>query len=138
MTGELTINGYDAYTRWGLVLTDTSISALMTPPNMKDNIENDSRLVHGKQIKTLNKINSRDLTLELWLTASSRADFLSKYALFCEELATVNLNIQTSYIPDVVYKTIYVSCTQFTQFSGGMAKFSLKLTEPNPTDRTIS
>ena len=35
-----------------------------------------------------------------------------------------------------IYKTIYLSCNQFTQFMRGIASFSLKLNEPNPKDRS--
>ena len=117
----------------------SSLSALMTPPPMKEFIENKSRLEHGKRIITSNpKIDERNITLTFNLTAKNEEQFFSRYNSFCEELAIGVLNIKSKYQPDVVYKTIYLSCNQFTQFMRGIAKFSLKLIEPNPKDRSIT
>ena len=137
MTGDLMINGYDAYTRWGVSLSDGSISALMTPAPMKERLTNDVRVEHGSRTSNQNpKLASRDVTLEMHLSASSRSDFFTKYASFCSELATGALNIKTIFQPSVTYRMLYVSCTQFTAFVDGLAKFSLKLTEPNPNNRS--
>lgn len=138
MTGELHINGKDAYTTWGISMDDTALSTLMTPAPNKDFIENKSRMEHGKQVICSNaKIADRSLTLPINLTAQDEAQFFARYALFCEELATGVLNIKTKYQPNVTYKTIYLSCSQFSQFMRGIGKFSLKLNEPNPKDRTV-
>ena len=138
MTGELFINGKDAYTTWGISMEDTALSALMTPAPMKEFIENTSRLEHGKRVVTANpRVDERNITLEIHLTARDKDTFFSRYLSFCEELATGVLNIRTKYQPDVMYKTIYQSCNQFSQFMQGIAKFSLKLCEPNPTDRNM-
>ena len=37
--------------------------------------------------------------------------------------------------PNIVYRTIYISCNQFSQFMQGIGKFVLKLNEPNPNNR---
>jgi len=138
MTGELKINGKDAYDTWGVSLEDGAISTLMTPPAMKDFVSNQSRLEHGKRVMTLNpKYDSRELTLEMHLCAKTKDDFLTKYGKFCDEvLSTGVLHISTSHQSGVTYHCIYNSCTQFSAFLSGIAKFSLKLTEPNPANRT--
>lgn len=82
------------------------------------------------------RVDVRNLTLQINLTASSEEQFFERYNSFCEELATGALEIETKYQPKVVYKTIYQSCSQFSQFMRGIGKFSLKLYEPNPNDRT--
>lgn len=139
MKNELIINGKDAYTTWGISMDTSSLSALMTPPPMKGFIENKSRLEHGKRVITSNpRIDERNITLTFNLTAKNEEQFFSRYNSFCEELAIGVLNIKSKYQPDVVYKTIYLSCNQFTQFMRGIAKFSLKLIEPNPKDRSIT
>ena len=105
---------------------------------VKELIENKSRLEHGKRVVTSNpKKDERDLTLTINLTARNETQFFERYASFCEELGTGVLNISTKYQPNVVYKTIYLSCNQFTQFVRQIASFSLKLNEPNPDDRSI-
>ena len=138
MTEELTINGKNAYTTWGISLNETSLSTLMTPVPNKDFIENKSRLENGKRVVTTNpKVDDRSFTLQIHLTASDTAQFFARYERFCKELATGVLDIKTRYQPDVVYRTIYLSCSQFSQFMRGIGKFTLKLNEPDPTNRGI-
>lgn len=138
MTGELYINGKDAYTTWGISMDDTALSTLMTPTPNKEFIENKSRLQDGKQVVSVNpKADERSLTLQINLTAKDEAQFFARYVLFCKELEIGVLNIRTKYQPDITYKTIYLSCSQFSQFMRGIGKFSLKLNEPNPKDRTM-
>lgn len=137
MKGELYINGKDAYLTWGISMDDTSLSELMTPPANKAFIENESRLQHGKRVlAVLPRMDQRNLTLQINLTAATEAQFFARYGEFCKELAAGTLHIRTKYQPGVVYKTIYLSCGQFSQFMRGIGKFSLKLNEPNPNDRT--
>lgn len=136
MTGELYINGKDAYQAWGISMDSTALSELMTPPANKAFIENESRLQHGKRVVVANPVtDQRNLTLQINLTAPDERRFFERYNAFCRELATGRLDIRTAYQPEVVYKTIYISCGQFSQFMRGIGKFSLKLNEPNPNDR---
>lgn len=136
--GEFYINGKDTYTTWGISMDTSSLSSLMTPSPMKEFIENKSRLEHGKRVVTSSpKVDERSLTLTFNLTAKSEEQFFARYNSFCEELATGVLHIKSKYQPNVVYKTTYISCNQFTQFMRGIAKFSLRLVEPNPKDRSV-
>lgn len=134
--GELFINGKDAYTEWGLSMEVGGLSALMTPPPNKEFIENKSRIEHGKRVIVSNpKVDERDLNLPIHIRAITTDDFMTKYASFCEELRTGKLDITTKYRPNEVYRTTYINCSQFSQFRQQMAKFTLKLNEPNPYDR---
>ena len=137
MTGELFIKNKDAWTRWGIMMDDTSLSALMTPPAIKDFPKNSSRLESGTRYITLNpKLKERDVTLALQFVAENKAEFLANYNDFCQNvLATGKLNIRTMY-NDITYYFIYNSCTQYRQFLFKVAKFSLRLTEYNPENRT--
>lgn len=138
MTGELFINGKDAYTTWGISIDNTSLSALMAPPPMKEYISCSSRLEHGSRIDASNsKLDERELTLQINLTASDENMFFSRYLSFCDELAKGTLEIRTKYQPNVIYRTLYLSCSQFSQFMRGIGKFSLKLIEPNPKNRSL-
>lgn len=138
MEGQLFINNKDAYTTWGISMDTSSLSALMTPAPNKEFIENSSRLEHGKRVISSNpKVDARDITLTINLTAKNEQQFFDRYLSFCSELETGVLNIKTSFQPNVVYKMIYLSCNQFTQFMRGIASFSLKLNEPNPKDRNL-
>lgn len=138
---NVTINGKDAYTTWGIVFDSSSVSALMTPAAMKDYIENSSRTEHGKRVitnSTLAKVDFRSVTLTFALYANTEDAFFSKYASFCDEIQkTGELTVILSLQPTVAYKLIYKSCTQFTQYNNRLAKFSLKCEESNPKDRSL-
>lgn len=138
MIGDVTINNADAFERYGINLEDGALSTLMTPAPMKEFIESKSRLAHGKKtiVKTP-KYDSREIILPFHLIAKSKAEFFQKYQLFCDEvLSKGKLELKTKYQPNVVYRLVYVSCTQFRQFIREMAVFSLKVEEPDPTDRS--
>lgn len=142
--GELFIknksgNYVDAYTTWGLSLTDGALSALMTPPPIKELIESTYRKKAGKVVIMKDVVPSdRDLTLQVHITAPDKTTFFSRYQAFCEILAKGRLELYTSHQPNVYYRFIYVSCQQFTQFVERIAKFTLKLNEPDPTNRGVT
>ena len=141
MDVTLYINGKDAYKEWGVTLVNSSsLSALMTPPAVKDRISNESSLEHGTRYITDNtaKISKREISLALQFSAPSEDIFLVRYNSFCKELTEEWINIYTSFDTATLYKCLYQSCSQFTQYQRGIAKFTLKLVEPNPTDRTNS
>lgn len=140
MFGDVTINNADAFERYGINLEDGALSTLMTPPSMKEFIESKSRLHHGKKvIAKLPKYDAREITLPFHLIAKSKDEFFQKYNLFCDEvLAPGKFELKTRYQPDVVYRLVYLNCTQFRQFIREMAVFSLKVSEPDPTDRAIA
>lgn len=138
MTGELFINGQDAWTTWGIKMDDTSLSALMTPPAVKEFPKNSSRLESGARYITINpKLKEREVTLSLQFVANNKSQFLSNYNAFCNSvLASGKIMIATKYQSGVTYFFIYNSCTQYRQFMFNIAKFSLRLTEYNPSNRT--
>ena len=136
MEGNIYINGKNAYEEWGILLDTGSLSSLMTPAPLKNHIENKCRLRHGTTVIIKNpRTDERDITLTLQLVARSEDDFFDKYGRFCMELQKGKLRIRTDYQPDVEYHCIYRSCSQFSQFMRGLAKFSLKINEPDPSDR---
>lgn len=136
MTKDININGKNARDEWGVFLTDSSLSELLTPPPMKELPSNESRLEHGKRVITGNqKIKDRTITLSLNFVADTEEEFWAHYISFCRELAKGRIAIVTRYNPDVTYYMDYLDCSQFQQFRRGMAKYSLKLNEPNPNNR---
>jgi hypothetical protein len=152
MTGDVTINNTDAYTRYGINFEDGALSALMTPAPNKQFIESKSRVAHGKSVITKNpKVDVREIVLPFHIVAKTKEEFFEKYDLFCEEVLEpgaftlkskyqparskiVNGVMQTR--PQVVYHLIYKSCQQFKQYQREMAVFHLKVEEPNPKNRT--
>lgn len=137
LKGQLYINGKDAYLTWGIFLDETALSALMTPAPNKEFISNKYRSKDGKSVIKHNpRLDEREITLPFNMTAKDSDTFLMNYARFCEEvLAKGGLVIRTRFQPNVWYRCIYLSCTQFSQCIREMAKFSLKLNEPDPSDR---
>lgn len=137
LKGQLYINGKDAYLTWGIFLDETALSALMTPAPNKEFISNKYRSKDGKSVIKHNpRLDEREITLPFNMTAKDSDTFMMNYARFCEEvLAKGELVICTRFQPNVWYRCIYLSCTQFSQFIQEMAKFSLKLNEPDPSDR---
>lgn len=137
LKGQLYINGNDAYLTWGIFLDETALSALMTPAPNKEFISNKYRSKDGKSVIKHNpRLDEREITLPFNMTAKDSDTFLTNYARFCEEvLAKGELVICTRFQPNVWYRCIYLSCTQFSQCIREMAKFSLKLNEPDPSDR---
>lgn len=135
--GQLYINGKDAFDEWGIFLDGTALSALMTPPSAKDYISNSFRNRTGKIVVAADKFkfDERDITISIYLSAKTESDFLTKYASFCEELSKGWLVINTIYQPNVYYRCLYVSCSQLSEYMRQLAKFTLKVNEPDPSNR---
>ena len=135
--GQLYINGEDAYLTWGIFLAETALSTLMTPAPNKEFISNKYRSKDGKTVIKHNpRLDEREITLPFNMTAKDSTTFMTNYARFCEDvLAKGELVIRTQFQPNVWYRCIYLSCTQFSPFIQEMAKFSLKPYEPDPSDR---
>lgn len=137
LKGQLYINGKDAYTTWGIFMDDTALSTLMTPASNKEFISNKYRAKNGKRVIIHNPcLDEREITVGFNMTAKDKASFLTNYAKFCNDvLATGEVVLHSSFQAKVWYRCVYLSCTQFSQFRQEMAKFSLKLNEPDPSDR---
>lgn len=136
---ELTINDKDARTEWGLVVNTKLTDALLMPAATKTPIQSESRLEHGTRtiIPTGSvKMSKRDIALEIGISAPNRAIFLQRYDSLIQEFLSGWLNIKTCHIPGKIFRCRYVSCTQFTNYNGRIAKFILKLEEPNPNNRS--
>lgn len=136
--GQLFINDTDVFTSFGVSLDNQALSALMTPPSVKDYPYNKSRLNHGSRpVLTLPvRFDERTLTLTGHITAPDEASFFKRYNDFISFLTSSPLlEIRTTFQPDTIYRCSYLSCAQFTQFMRSIAKFSLKLKEWNPANR---
>lgn len=140
MNYTLWINGKNALDEYGMILGEQSLSTLLTPPPVKEYITNKSALCHGKQVlcdsDNKPKFDERDIQLTFYIKAKFWTTFLTRYVKLCEVLQGGTIDIKTSFTPGTVYHCLYISCTQFSQFNGRLAKFVLKLNEPNPNNRT--
>lgn len=134
---NLIINGKDARSEWGVVTTTNTLSTLLAPAPMKEYPAFNSRLEHGTRTDTsAPRLAQRDLNLEIQMTAKSPEDFYRQLAGLTAELQKGSFTLQTTDRTGTVYRLVYVSCSSFTQFRRGIAILSLKVSEPDPSDRT--
>lgn len=134
----------DTETAFGVFFTDAAITALMTPAPKKDYVTNKSARLAGKQVRpTTPNTDERDIQLTFGLRAHSLAQFLMRYRAFCAELEkghivlTLRIEEGATWI-QIVYRLCYLSCQQYTEYNGRLAKFVLKFNEPDPTNRVIT
>lgn len=139
MTGDLFINGKDALETWGARMGDSFLDAIDGFNEMKDYIENESRLEHGKRVITDNaKVDSREITLQFTIEGSSESDYRIKKKAFQTEMEKGAVNIKVPVLGNEVYKLIYLG----KSISYGLSpdrcfgKVSSKFEEPNPIDRS--
>lgn len=137
-TPELKINGKDARQEWGVIADTSLIASLLAPPAVKDPIQSSSRLEHGTRTIIPSgsvKFAKREFSLEIGMTAPDFTTFVARYQSFLAELTAGWVHIETAYLPDIAFNCRYVSCTQFSNYNGRIAKFIIKFEEPNPNDR---
>lgn len=138
MTGDLIINGKDAYDTWGVNMGDNFLDALGASAPMKEYIQNESRLEHGKRVTTSNaKIDSRELTLCFTITGDSQPDFQLQKKSFYDELYKGSMVIKIPKVNDEVFYLNYLgkSVAYAQSIDRAFCKVSSKFEEPNPTKR---
>lgn len=138
MTGQLFINNKDAFTTWGVRMGSGFLDALDGFLPMKDYIENDSRLEHGKRMITTNaKVASRDITLEFTIEGNSETDYRTKKRAFQQELQAGAFTIKVPVLGTDVYHLVYTgkSTSYGLSISRNFGRISAKFTEPNPAYR---
>lgn len=138
MTGDLFINGKDAWNTWGVRMGDGFLDAIDSFNEMKDYIEDESRLEHGKRLITENvRVSSREITLQFTIEGSSENDYRIKKKSFQEELEKGNVNIKVPILGNEIYRLVFLG----KSISYGLSpdrcfgKVSSKFCEPNPTNR---
>ena len=141
MKGQAYINGTDIST-WGVLLLKGTYEALLKPAPMKDWIFNSSRLAHGVEyLERSAKFNSRSISISVLIegiahdNVSAESDYLSKYSSFLDAISqgVFSLSVPTL---GLTYKLVYNECSSYGDYGLNKGKFTLKLTEPNPTDRS--
>lgn len=139
MSGDLIINGKDAWTTWGVCMGDGFLDVIDGFNEMKDYIEDESRLEHGKRMITDNaKVSSREITLQFTIEGGSESDYRTKKKAFQAELEKGIVNIK---IPDIgtdVYRLVYLgkNVSYGLSLDRCFGKISSKFCEPNPMDRS--
>lgn len=135
MVKDLTINGVDAWSAYGVYMDDSSLGQLLAPPPLKDRITSSNRAENGTRVVTAAPVfvAERDLTLQLGIYGETEGEFLSHVAAFTDVLTTSNEIVISA--AGVTCRCIYKSCNQFSSYMRGIGKFVLRLTEYNPAKR---
>ncbi len=117
---------------YGAFLEESSLSALLTPAPMKENPNDDSPLYHGVRYDSATpRRNKREITLVIGFKAKDFETFLSNYGAFCTDILSNQYFTLTCEAG--TFNLLYKSCTQVEEWAkSGVAKFSLKVIEPNP------
>lgn len=139
MTEDLFINGKDAFITWGVRMGDGFLDTIDGFNQMKDYIENESRLEHGKRVITDNaKVASREITLQFTIEGNSESDYRIKKKAFQTELEKGVINIKIPTLGSDIYKLIYLGKSLSYGLSPDrcFGKVSSKFCEPNPIDRS--
>lgn len=135
---DLLINGKDALQEWGVRMGTGFMDAIDVPCQMKEYIENDSRLEHGKRVITSNpKLDARTLTLPFTIQGETESDYQAKKKSFYNELYKGKMDIQIPVVSGDVYHLVYTGgSTSYAQNrQRTFCKFSVKFQEPNPSNR---
>ena len=139
MTGDLKINNKDAWTTWGVRMGDGFLDIIDGFNEMKEYIENESRLEHGKRVITENaKVASRQITLQFTIEGDSESDYRTKKKYFQAELERGTVNIKIPALANEVYKLVYLGKSVSYAMSSDrcFGKVSAKFEEPNPMNRS--
>ena len=138
MTNELIINNQDAYLVWGVNMESSFLSELLTPAPMKDYIENESRLEHGKRVIVSSpKVQSRTLTLTFRIIGNTESEFKSRYSSFVAALQSGVITLKVPKLGNETYKLLYKKSTSFAlNLLRTTCKLSVSFEEPNPNDRS--
>ena len=137
MTGDLLINGVDAYDNMGINMGDGFLDAILAPPPMKDCVENSSRIKDGKTIDNSNpKLDTRTLSLTFVIEGATQLLYLSHLKAFYSLLQGSKFYLKIPPLGNEVYKLRY---TKPSTYNGNLNRTSSKVTlnfeEPNPNDR---
>ena len=129
-------------TSYGTSLSDGALSALLAPCAVKERITNESRLEKGKRIDTTveKQYQPRDLTLEMHIIASNLTTLQQYKTNLINDLSNKEgvRFIVNAYGKTFYYTLFYVSCTQFAQYGGTLAKLAIRFTEPQPNDGVLA
>lgn len=137
MTGQLYINNRDAYVVYGVVMSDNFLENISIAAPLKDFIENESRLEHGKRMIISDpRLASRNVTLTFTINGKTPEEYLDHYRDFVAELHKGNVALRVPALGET-YKLVYLNSASYAlDGSRTVSKLACKFVEPNPYDRT--
>lgn len=137
MTGELYINGKDAFTEWGVNMGEGFLDTLLEPCSLKSYVQNESRLEHGKHIIIDEpRFASREITLQFVLRQDTQSAFTTAKQAFLALLYAGAITISVPQASAEVFRLVFTKSTSYAlNTDRTLCKISAKFVEPNPTDR---
>ena len=139
---EIRINGSSTlYKDYGVRMGEGFLDALTEPLTLKENVENESRLEHGKRVVVEDepKFASREVMLDFTISGNTPADFLTKKNAFLAMLYKGKITLEVPQESDTVYHLIYRG--KGSEYSMNVQRtfchMILKFEEPNPNHRTL-
>ena len=136
MTGDLFINGIDAYSL-GVTMCDGFIDALLSYAPMKEYIKNTSRVCDGQEIINKNpKIDERTVSLTFGIEGSDMKVYLYNLKAFYSEIKKGLVRISIPSLGSEVYNLYYSKPMSFNgNVNKTFSKVTLQFVEPNPSNR---
>lgn len=136
MTGDLFINGNDAWATWKVAMGDGFLETIMLPAGTKAFVENESRLENGKQVIYNNpKVDSREFTVTFNIHGDTKEEYLTNYQGFVSELQKGKVVVRIPAI-NTTYNLTYTKSSSFALSLDRLnSKLSVKFEEPNPGNR---
>lgn len=134
----LYINGKDAWLEWKAILVDDSYTNLMQPADLKSYVENEFRSEPGKRVSIKNaQPKDRNIQLVFDIQGTSIRDYNNRKTALLKEMTGKIFELKV--VPLMtIYKVFlppgyFLSLSMDPGLSSG--KLSVRLNEPNPTDR---
>lgn len=126
MTGDLFINGKDAWTEWRANLESGAVFELMTPQPKKDHVESNVRGRAGRILRNIDQDDIRDLTLMVHICGVGKENGYELYNKFANDvLAPGKFTLKSRY-SEYTFELVYKSCLPVSS-TNGLIKFSLRV-----------
>lgn len=149
LEGQVTINGTDIWTTFGVFLTEEkrggreNLTAIMTASKSKPHVGVNIRERHGVRYsaKLDVKNEERDVTLHFALFAATKVEWLRRYRAFITFLKEGDagwLDVRFAAL-DITMRMFYVNCSSYKpltylwQEGIQASRFKVKFREPVPT-----
>ncbi|WP_270229277.1 hypothetical protein [Parabacteroides distasonis] len=118
-------------------MSDNFLENISIAAPLKDFIENNSRLEHGKRMIISDpKLASRNVTLTFTINGKTPEEYLDHYRAFVAELHKGNVALRVPALGET-YKLVYLNSASYAlDGSRTVSKLACKFVEPNPQDRT--
>lgn len=137
VTQETTINK-KPLSDLGADLLSGAYAALLSPPALKDFVENDDPLKNGTEVlvPVTPVVKERDVTLTFLIKGSDKSSFFTNYNNFIAELKKGLIVLS---VPDLgrSFRLLYSNSTQFENYRLNACKLAVKFREPNPANQTV-